>query len=53
VSFDVPINNDDIPESIEMFSLVIDPSLPDRVTVGSPSQATVTLQDNDSEFLLY
>ena len=53
VSFDVPINNDDIPESIEMFSLVINSSLPDRVTVGSPSQATVTLQDNDSEFLLY
>ena len=51
MSFDVPITDDVILENTEMFSVAIDPSLPDRVTVGSPGQATVAIQDSDCELL--
>ena len=51
MSFDVPLTNDIILENTEVFSVAIDPSLPDRVTVGSPSQATVAIQDSDCELL--
>jgi len=50
VPFDVAINDDDILENTEMFALIIDSStLPDLVTVGDPSQATVTIIDTDSK----
>jgi len=49
MSFNVPINDDNILENTEMFTLAIDSSLPDRVAVGVPGQATVTIMDNDSE----
>ena len=48
VPFDVPINNDDILEGNEDFTLTIDPaSVPTGGSVGSPDQATVTIVDND------
>ena len=47
-SFDIPINNDDILEGSENFTLTINPSsVPTGVTVGNPGQATVTIVDND------
>ena len=50
VSFDVPIRDDNILESDEVFNLTIDPSsLRRRVTVSDPSQAVVTIIDNESE----
>ena len=50
VSFDVPIRDDNILESDEVFNLTIDPSsLPRHVTVTDPSQAVVTIIDNESE----
>ena len=50
VSFDIPINDDDILEGNENFTLTIDPSsLPTGVTVGIPDQATVTVVDNDGK----
>ena len=53
VPFDVPINNDNILESNEQFQLRIVPkSLPDRVTVSSPSQTIVSIIDNDGELSL-
>ena len=49
-TFDVPINDDTIPESSEDFILTIDDiSLPSGVTVGSPGEATVTIVDNDGK----
>ena len=46
-TFDVPINNDDILEGNENFTLTInEPSLPTGVTRGDPGQATVTIVDN-------
>ena len=48
VTFDIPINDDDIFEGNENFMLTINPSsVPTGVTVGSPDQATVTIVDND------
>ncbi|XP_065884398.1 IgGFc-binding protein-like isoform X2 [Dysidea avara] len=48
VSFDVLITDDNILESDEVFNLTIDPSsLPRRVTVTDPSQAVVTIIDNE------
>ena len=48
VPFNVSINNDDIFEGNEDFTLTIDPSsLPGDVNVGNPSQATVTIVDDD------
>ena len=47
-TFDVPINDDDTLEPDENFMLTIDEtSLPTGVTHGTPSQATVTILDND------
>ena len=48
VPFDVPINNDDIFEGNENFTLTIDPSsLPTDVSVGNPGSAVVTIIDDD------
>ena len=53
VPFDVPINDDNILENTEMFTLTIDSStLPDRVTVGDPDQTTVDILDSDSELIV-
>ena len=49
-SFNVSINDDNILENTEMFTLDINPStLPNRVTVGNPGEATVTIMDTDSK----
>ena len=48
VPFSVSINDDMIVEGNENFILIIDPfSLPTGVTVDNPSQANVTIVDND------
>ena len=48
VSFDVPINDDNILEDDENFILtIISATLPVNVTRGSTGQATVTVVDND------
>ena len=45
------IIDDSIVEDNEKFILSIDPSsLPSSVSLGSPSQATVTIQDDDSKW---
>ena len=50
VSLNVTINNDMLLENNETFQLIINSSpLPNRVTVDSPSVATVTIVDNDSK----
>ena len=49
-SFSVPIIGDIVLERNEQFQLSIIPaSLPDRVSVGNPSQATVTIRNDDGE----
>jgi len=55
VSFDVPITNDNIHEGNETFKLIIiRSSLPTRVSNVSPSEATVTIVDDDCKlFILY
>ena len=51
VVFIISISNDDIVEDTETFTLSINPSsLPSDVTVDDPSQATVTIIDDDSEY---
>ena len=48
--FNVPLNNDDYYEGNENFVVTINSSsLPSRVTPGNPSQATVTIVDNDGK----
>ena len=48
VLFDIPINDDDVFEGNENFTITIDPSsLPTDVSVGNPGQATVTIVDDD------
>ena len=51
-SFDVIINNDNILERNENFSLtiIVMKSLPRNVTTNAIAQATVTIIDNDSEY---
>ena len=50
VSFDVPITDNNILESNMNFSIAIDPSsLPNRVTVSDPDQASVTVVDDDGK----
>ena len=50
VPFDIGIVNDDILEGNEEFDIVvIGATLPDRVTRGNPSRATVTIVDDDSK----
>ena len=47
-TFDIPINDDDILEDIENFTLTINSSsLPTGVTPGDPDVATVTITDDD------
>ena len=47
-TFNVPINDDDILEDIENFTLTINSSsLPTGVTPGDPDVATVTITDDD------
>ena len=51
VKFVISITNDDVVENNESFTLSINPSsLPLGVTVGDPSQTTVTIIDDDSEY---
>ena len=51
VMFIISITNDDVVEDTETFTLSINPSsLPSGVTVDDPSQATVTIIDDDSEY---
>jgi len=50
VSFDVSIRDDDILENDEHFNLTINPSsLPSHITLTDPSQAVVTIIDNEGE----
>ena len=50
VSFDVLITDNNILESNMNFSIAIDPtSLPNRVTVGNPDQASITIFDDDGK----
>ena len=54
VAFDVPVNDDNILEGNENFTLTINSSsLPSNVTVGDPGEATVTLVDNDCKIFLF
>ena len=47
----ITIKKDDVVEGNENFFLSIDQSsLPDNVTVGNDSQATVTIFDDDCKF---
>ena len=45
--FSVAIKEDNILEGNESFNLTINPSLPNKVNVTNPDQATVTIVDND------
>ena len=47
VPFNIPINDDNILEDNENFTLTINSLLPTGVMVGNLSQATVTIVDND------
>ncbi len=50
ISFDIPINDDEILEVNENFILTINPSsLPTNVTVGDPGQTITTIVDNDGK----
>ena len=49
-SFDVPITDDMILEIDENFMLAINSSLPNGVTLGAPSDATVIIVDDDRKF---
>ena len=52
-SFAVPITDNDVLEGNENFNLTINASsLPNRVTVTNPYQATVTIVDNDGKIYL-
>ena len=52
-TFNVTINDDNILEGNENFTLTINSSsLPTGVTRGDHGQATVTIMDNDSKLLL-
>jgi len=53
VSFDVPINDDNILETNEDFTITINSSsLPNGVTRDSPGAATVTIMDDDGIVVL-
>ena len=47
VPFSISINDDNILEENENFTLTINLSLPTGVMVGNPGQATMTIVDND------
>ena len=54
VPFNIPINNDNILEVDEDFTLTIMRStLPNGVTRGSIGQTTVTIVDDDGEKFMY
>ena len=51
--FNVAINDDDVLEETENFNLTVDAlSLPNRVTIGDPAQATVIIVDNDGKYVI-
>ena len=51
--FDVTINDDTILEGNEIFNLtIVASSLPSRIDIGNPAQATVTITDNDGKHLI-
>ena len=47
-TFNIPINDDMTLEGLENFTLTINETLPDGVTRGTPSEATVNIVDNES-----
>ena len=47
VPFSISINDDNIFEVNENFTLTINSSLPTGVTVGNPGQVRATVMDND------
>ena len=53
VSFDVTIFNDNLSEINEEFDLAINNAFPphimDKISIGDPGQATVTIVDDDGE----
>ena len=52
-TFDVPINDDNVLEGNQNFMLTINSSLPNGVTHGTPSEATVIIMDNDIAISMY
>jgi len=52
MSFDVPINDDNICEEAEDFTLTII-NLSNGLTFGNPSGATVTIVDDEGKQLAY
>ena len=54
VPFDIPINNDNILEVDEDFTLtIVHSTLPNGVTRGSIGQTAVTIMDDDGEKFMY
>ena len=50
----VPLNDDDLVERDENFTLSIDlSSLPSGITIGISNQTLVTINDNDCKFFVY
>ena len=48
--FNVSLTDDNTFERNEIFMITIDPSsLPNNITVGDPSEASVTIMDNDGK----
>ena len=48
VSFDIQIADDNILEDNETFTLnIVNSSLPNGITAGNPSQATVIIRNDD------
>ena len=51
VSFSISISDDTILENNETLELaIVSSSLPNKITVGAPGQATVTIVDNDGTY---
>ena len=52
-SFNIPLNDDNIVEGNENFMVIIDmSSLPNDFVLGTISQATVTIRDEDSKLAI-
>lgn len=52
-SFNIPLNDDNIVEGNENFTvIIIMSSLPDDFVLGSVSEATVIIRDEDSKFVI-
>jgi len=50
-AFNVPINDDDLIDSDEMFNVIVEQSsLPDNYTVGAFDSATIEIIDNDGKW---